>query len=314
MKRPWILAVVLLVGLAVYASVVFVDETEFVIVTQFGMPIRTLNKDGAEAGLHFKLPYQSALRIDRRLQIYNPRPSEFLSSEKKNVNLDVFVCWRVNDPEQFLKTVNDVAGGEARLHDLVWSRLAAEVSKSELDVLVAVAKQDGRGTGKEAAVKEETHPLDQLMSNVSGQCTAGVKDYGIEIVDLRIKRIGLPSQVRDSVFERMRKERARMARQYRSEGEAKAMTIRATADKDRTILLAAAYADAEKVRGEAEAQAIKIYGQAHQKDPAFYELLRTLEAYRKILDEKTTILLSGDSELLKFLTHGSMLEGQGVKK
>jgi membrane protease subunit HflC len=141
-----------------------------------------------------------------------------------------------------------------------------------------------------------------------------VKDYGIEIVDLRIKRIGLPSQVRDSVFERMRKERARMARQYRSEGEAKAMTIRATADKDRTILLAAAYADAEKVRGEAEAQAIKIYGQAHQKDPAFYELLRTLEAYKKILDEKTTILLSGDSELLKFLTHGSMLEGQGVKK
>jgi len=105
-----------------------------------------------------------------------------------------------------------------------------------------------------------------------------------------------------------------MARQYRSEGDAKAMTIRATADRDRTILLAAAYADAEKVRGEAEAQAIKIYGQAHQKDPAFYELLRTLEAYKKILDEKTTILLSGDSDLLKFLTRGSMLEKQAPKK
>jgi len=193
MKRPWILAVVLFLGLAVYASVVFVDETEFVIVTQFGMPIRTLNKDGAEAGLHFKLPYQSALRIDRRLQIYNPRPSEFLSSAKKNVNLDVFVCWRVSDPEKFLKTVNDVAGGEFRLHDLVWSRLAAEVSKSELDVLVSVAKHDGRGGGKnDAAAAEQTHPLDQLMSNVSARCADGAKDYGIEIVDLRVKRIGLP--------------------------------------------------------------------------------------------------------------------------
>jgi membrane protease subunit HflC len=313
MKRPWILAVVLLVGLAAWASVVFVDETECVIVTQFGMPIRTLNKDGDEAGLHFKLPYQSALRIDRRLQIYNPRPSEFLSSEKKNVNLDVFVCWRVSDPEKFLKTVNDVAGGEARLHDLVWSRLAAEVSKSELDVLVSVAKLSARG-GAAAAGKPEDRPLDQLMGNVAARCAEGVKDYGIEIVDLRIKRIGLPSQVRDSVFERMRKERARMARQYRSEGDAKAMTIRATADRDRTILLGAAYAEAEKVRGEAEAQAIKIYGQAHLKDPAFYELLRTLEAYKKILDEKTTILLSGDSELLKFLTRGSMLEGQATKK
>jgi membrane protease subunit HflC len=297
MKRPWILALVLLAGLALYSSIFFVDETEFAIITQFGMPLRTLTT----AGLQFKLPYQSALRIDRRLQIYNPRPSEFLSGEeKKNVNLDVFVCWRVSEPELFLKTVNDLPGAEARIHDLVWSRLAAEVSKSKLDVLVSTDPQ--------------VHHLDQLLSAVSSQCANAVKGYGIDVVDVRIKRIGLPSQVRDSVFERMRKERARMARQFRAEGEAKAMTIQATADKERTITLAKAYADAERLRGEAEAQAIKIYGKAHQTDPAFYELLRTLEAYKKILDDKTTILLSGDSELLKFLTRGSMLPPQAPKK
>jgi len=282
--------------LVVWASAVFVDETEFVIITQFGDPIRTLE----EAGLCWKLPYQSALRIDRRLQIYNPRPSEFLSGEKKNVNLDVFVCWRVEKPEQFLKTVTDVAGAEARIHDVVWSGLAAEVSRNSLDALVST--------------EADKHRLEELVGTVRARCAQSAGQYGIEVVDVRIKRIGIPAQVRDSVFQRMSKERARMARQYRAEGEAKALIIRATADKNRTVTLAKAYAEAEQTRGAAEAKAIGIYAQAHQKDPAFYELLRTLESYKKILDEKTSILLSGDSELLKFLTRGSMLNEAGPKK
>ena len=128
--------------------------------------------------------------------------------------------------------------------------------------------------------------------------------YGIELVDVKIKRIGLPEQVRDSVFERMRKERARIAQRYRSEGNEEAMKIRASADKEKTVVLAKAYAEAEIVRGKAEAAATRTYSEAHQKDPQFFELLRTLEAYKKIFDEKTTILLSGDSELLKYLSHG----------
>ena len=129
--------------------------------------------------------------------------------------------------------------------------------------------------------------------------------YGIVLVDVKIKRIGLPDQVRDSVFERMRKERARIAQRYRSEGNEEAMKIRAAADKEKTVILAEAYAEAEIVRGKAEAKATRTYSEAHQKDPQFFELLRTLEAYKKIFDEKTTILLSGDSELLKYLSHGS---------
>ena len=129
--------------------------------------------------------------------------------------------------------------------------------------------------------------------------------YGIVLVDVKIKRIGLPEQVRDSVFDRMRKERARIAQRYRSEGNEEAMKIRASADEEKTVILATAYAEAEIVRGKAEATATRTYGDAHQKDPKFFELLRTLEAYKKIFDEKTTILLSGDSDLLKYLSHGA---------
>jgi modulator of FtsH protease HflC len=298
MKWKWFLLLPLvLAGIATYRSVLFVDETEFVIVTQFGRPVATLR----QAGLALKLPYQSALRIDRRLQIYNPRPSEFLAAEKKNLNLDVFVCWRVKEPQHFLETVNDLPGAESRLHDMVWSELAAQVGRTPLDALVTI--------------EPNAHRLDELVSGVTKQCSErAARDYGIEIVDVQIKRIGLPSQVRDSVFERMRKERARMAEKYRSEGEAEALKIRAEADKDRTVTLAKAEADAERIRGRAEAEATRIYAAAHEKDPAFFKLSRTLETYKKILDDKTTVLLSGDSELLKYLMRGPGIETPQKKK
>jgi membrane protease subunit HflC len=288
---------VALVALALYRSVLFVDETEFVIITQFGRPLGAHR----DAGLHFKLPYQSAIRIDRRLQIYDPRPSEFLAKEKKNVDLDMFVCWRVAEPQQFLERVGSFAGAEARIHDIVWSELAAEVGRNPLEALVST--------------DPATHRLDKVVGDVTERCaTRAATEYAVEIVDVKLKRISLPRQVRDSVFGRMRAERARMARRYRAEGDEEALKIRAEADKERTIVLAAAYKEAEKLRGEAEAEAARIYAEAHQKDPSFYELLRTLEAYKKFLDEKTTILLSADSDLLKFLTRGSMLDEEPKKK
>ncbi len=286
MKYRWVGYALLITAIvAGIRSLIFVDESEHVIVTQFGRPIRTLR----EAGLHFKAPYQSTLRIDKRLQIYNPRPSEFLAAEKKNVDLEVFVCWRVDDPRRFLETVNDVLGAESRLHDIVWSELAAEVGRSPLEALVSVDPAN--------------HRLDELVHGVAERCAAAAKSaYGIEVVNVQLKRIGLPSQVRESVFQRMRAERARMARRYRAEGEEEALKLRAEADKEKTVVLAQAYAEAEKTRGAAEAEAARIYNQAHQKDPKFYELLRTLDAYKKFLDEKTTVLLSSDSDLLKYLT------------
>ncbi len=300
MRWKFVIFLLLAVGaVAAYRSLLFVDETEMVIVTQFGRPVATY----LEAGLQWKLPWQSAIRIDRRLQIYDPRPSEFLAAEKKNVDLDVFVCWRVEEPQRFLETVNDKAGAEARIHDIVWSQLAATVGTKPLEALVSAEGQ--------------THQLDEIQRTVAAACAAKAKAaYGLEIVDVRLKRIGLPAQVRESVFQRMRAERARIARQYRAEGDKEAQMIRASADKDRTIKLAEADAEAERIQGKAEAEATRTYTQAHQQDPEFYELVRTLEAYKKFLDEKTTVLLSADSDLLKFLTRGADAAGQpeGEKK
>jgi membrane protease subunit HflC len=287
MKKSLLLLLAAACVVIAWRCLLFVDETQYVIVTQFGRPVATLT----EAGLYFKPPYQSALAIDRRMQIYNPRPSEFLTSEKKNVDLDVYVLWSVEDPQRFIETVNDAAGAGSRIHDVVWSKLAAAVSRNSLESLVSV--------------DPKAHALAPLVEQVERECAAEVHaKYGIRIVDVRIKRIGLPDQVRDSVFERMRKERARIAQRYRSEGNEEATKIRAAADKERAVLLASANKNAEIIRGQAEAEATRTYSKAHQKDPQFFELTRTLEAYKKFLDEKTTILLSGDSELLKYISRG----------
>lgn len=284
MKRLLLLVAAAAAVVAAARCFVFVDEAEYAIVTLFGRPLRTVT----EAGLLWKAPYESVLRIDRRLQIYNPRPSEFLTREKKNLDLDVFVCWRVDEPRRFLETVADPTGAESRLHDLVWSELAADIGRHPLEAFVST----------NAAV----HQLDAIVAEVTTRCAGRARPaYGIAIVDVRLRRINLPAQVRDSVFQRMRAERGRIARQYRAEGEEEAIKIRAAADKERTVTLAAAYAEGERLRGAAEAEATRIYAGAHQSDPDFYELTRTLDAYRKFLDDKTTVLLSSDSDLLRHL-------------
>ncbi len=268
---------------------VFVDETQYVIVTQFGRPVRDLPR----AGLHWTAPWQSVLRLDRRLQVYDPRPSEFLTREKKNLDLDLFVVWRIAEPRRFLETVIDAAGAEARLHDLVWSEMAAEAGRNSMEAFVSTNTAE--------------HRLDRMVAAVAERCAARAREaYGIEIADVRVKRVNLPAQVRENVFQRMRSERARIARQYRAEGEEEAMRIRAEADRERTVLLAQAAAEAEELRGRAEAEATRIYAEAHRRDPVFYELTRSLEAARRFLDPQTTLLLASDSPLLRHLFEGGL--------
>ena len=286
MKRALIWMLVVLAAFALARCVVFADEAEWVMITQFGRPVRTL----AEAGLHFKAPYQSAVRIDRRLQIFHPRPSEVLSKEKRHLDLDVYVCWRVHEPRRFLETVTDRVGAEMRLQDMVRSELAAEVGRHPLEAFVST--------------NPAAHKVDEIMARLTSRCAEQARPAcGIEVADVRLKRIGLPAGARDGALERMRAERGRIARQYRAEGEEEALKIRAAAEKERTALLAKAHADAERLRGQAEAEATRVYSEAHRQDPAFYELTRTLEAYRKFLDDKTTILLSSDSDLFRHLLH-----------
>ena len=276
-------ASVILLYLALYT----VKETEFALITQFGRPVATITNPG----LHIKWPFQSATYFDRRLRIYNPRPSEFLTRDKKNIVIDNYVAWKIDDPNRFIQTVGDPLSAEMRLHDIVWSGLSAALGTHDLDSIVSPTFS-GVQTGE---------LLDRL-TELTDQ--AALRKYGINVVDVRIKRINLPEQNKQSVYARMRAERERIARQYRAEGEEQAVEIRADADRQREEVLSIAYREAEKIRGEGDAESTRIYGQAYSKNPRLYKLLRTLESYKKVLDDKTTAILSSDSELLQILTKG----------
>jgi modulator of FtsH protease HflC len=287
-KKNLRIAVLALVAWTVLWRTFFtVDETRFAIVTQFGRPVRTIG----QAGLQVKWPWQSLMSFEKRLMIYNPRPSEFLTRDKKNVVADNYVCWRIADPNRFLQAVNDPVGAEMRLHDTVWAATAAALGNTDLAALVSTRPEEVK--------------LAEVMKQVADQSRArALEQYGIEIVDVRMKRLNLPQQNRESVFARMRAERERIAKQYRAEGEAEAMKIRAEADREKTRILSESYKEAERIRGDGDARSTRIYAQAYSRDPRFYKLVRTLEAYRKVIDPNTTAILSSDSELLRLLTQG----------
>jgi modulator of FtsH protease HflC len=273
--------------LLVYLTFYTTRETEFALITQFGQPVRTV----VNAGLHVKWPFQSILRFDRRLRVYDPRPSEFLTHDKKNLIIENYVAWRIEDPDRFVKSVGDTASAEMRLHDIIWSGLSAALGTLDLESLVSASTE-----------KVQTASMLDMLTAAADR--KALEQYGIRVVDVRIKRLNLPEQNKQSVFARMRAERERIALQYRAEGEEQALVIRAGADREKEAILSAAYKDAETIRGEGDAEATRIYGEAYSKNPRFYKLVRTLESYKKVLDDKTTIILNSDSALLKVLTQG----------
>lgn len=282
-KVFWIVVLLMLS----YRSLFTVNEEEMVLVTQFGRPVAEYK----EAGLRVKWFFQGLTRIDKRLHLYNPRPSEYLTRDKKNLLVETYVIWQVQAPLQYLRTVGDRSGAEMRLHDIVWSSVSADLGRTELSELVATDAEQVR--------------LEPLMENLTRECDEISRQrYGIRIASVDVKRINLPTQNRESVYARMRAERDRIAKKYRAEGEEEARKIRAEADRQAEELLSAAYKETEIIRGEADAKATRIYGRAYSRDPEFYQMVRTLEAYQRILDDKTTAVLSADSELLKLLTEG----------
>jgi membrane protease subunit HflC len=293
MKRSvvaWL--VVIAIGLLLLNSILFeVKETEQCVVTQFGKPVRVIKN----AGLFAKLPdpIQSVRRFDKRLLLYDVKPSEFLTADKKNLILDIYMAWRVVDPKKFLASVRERKIAEILLADVSASEIGAAVGKIPLSALVST--------------EPEQVIVDSIMGVVTGNCREkALENYGIDVVHVQMKQLRLPEQNLESVFQRMRAERQRMAKKYRSEGEEEAIKIRAEADKQKRSILAQAYREAEVIRGEGEAEATKIYANAFSKDPRFYKLIRTLQAYEKFLDDKTTVVLSTESELLKLLKEGKV--------
>ena len=275
------IGILLLLVLAFLASQTFftVGEWEQALLLQLGKYKRVIR----EPGLNWKSPFlQQVIMLERRILASDAQPAEYLTIDKKRVVVDHVTRWRIGDPLQFYKTVRDETGAKARLDEIVFSEIRGELASREFAAIIA----------------EEREPA---MNAVTGRATLKAKEFGIDVIDVRVKRADLPREVQESVYSRMRAERERISKRYRSEGAEEAAKIRAGTDKEKTIILAKAYEESETRRGEGEAQATAIYASAYGQDPEFYSFIRSLEAYDKFLGKKSTILLQQESRLLKYL-------------
>lgn len=275
-----ILPIIALVG---FSSIFIVDETEQVVILQLGKPVKTVTKPG----LNFKLPFpiQEKITFDDRLLEYDSPPEEILSKDKKSLIVDNYVRWKIVDPLQFLKTVQAIPTAKSRMDDIVYSELRRELGTHDMVEII-------------------TENREEIMDVITRESNSATLDYGISVVDVRIRRVDLPAENEASIYARMEAERKRQANKFRSEGEEEAQKIRAATDRDKTIILADAYKEAERIRGEGDAKAVQVYARSYSSDPKFYEFVRTLDTYKKVVDDKTTLVLPSDSKLFKLLLDG----------
>ncbi len=256
-----------------------IGEWEQGMVVQFGNPKRIIQ----EPGLYFKLPVaQNLVRFEKRVLTTDAHESEYITLDKKRVLVDHVSRWRIEDPLQFYRSVRDRIRAMARLDDIISARLRQEIATHNFLDLIREKRED-------------------IMAIVTKDTRETAKTFGIEVTDVRIKRLDLPEEVQASVFARMRAERERIAKRYRAEGEEQAQQIRASADREREVILATAYESSEKLKGEGDAEATRVYADAFGKDAEFYAFTRRLQTYEKILANDTTLILNPDSELLSYL-------------
>lgn len=284
-----LVALALLVAL-VSASVFTVDEREYAIKLRFG----EILKDDFEPGMHFKMPFvHNVVKYDDRILTRNNPTEEFLTMEKKNLKVDFYVKWRITDPGQYYQAVGgDELIATNRLIEIIKDGIRAEFAKRTVQQVVTADRRE---------------IMDDMM--VSAGQTA--RELGIEVVDVRVKRLDLPDEVSDSVFNRMRQERARVAAQLRAEGAEMAERIRSEADRDRTIILAEAYKDSEQIRGAGDAEAADVYAKAHERDPEFYAFYRSLQAYRRSLGAEGDIFVLGpESDFFRYMKESTPAVGE----
>jgi len=276
---------IVLVALLVLGSfsLFTVKETDKAILFRLGEIVRT----DFSPGLHFKVPFVNNVRtFESRLMTLDVEPERYLTSEKKNVLVDAFVKWRIDDVARFYTAVRgDESQGAVRLSQVIKDSLRSEFSKRNIQEVISGERS-------------------QIMDLVTVSANKQAQEFGITVVDVRLKRIDLPADVSDSVYRRMEAERSRVAREWRSQGAESAERIRADADRRRTEILADAYRDSEKARGEGDAQASEIYAKAYNKNKEFYAFYRSLEAYRSTFkDSNDMVVVDPNSEFFKYFKH-----------
>jgi membrane protease subunit HflC len=279
-KGTMFIIIIIVILILANLSLFIVDETKQAIVLQFGKPIRAIK----EPGLNWKTPFiQNVIYFEDRLLVYDAAPTEIITKDKKTLIVDNYARWKIFDPLKFLQTVRDINGAQARLDDIIYSELRVDLGLFNMSEIVSEIRES----------------IMERVTKVSNDKSA---TYGIEIVDVRIKRIDLPPENEKYIFDRMKAERERIAKQYRAEGQEESAKIIAETEKEKTVILAEAYKTAQTLKGEGDAEAVKIYAESFNQDPEFYKFLRTLEAYNNSLKNNTTILLSPESEFLKYLS------------
>jgi len=281
--KQMLIGIVILAGALLANMCAFiVDQREQVLVLQFGNPKNVVEKPG----LHFKLPWQSLTRFENRLLVQDAPPNEVITMDKKSILVDAYTRWKIVDPLLVYQVARTEAGVAARMEDMVRGKIREVLGQHTLADIVS--------GGEDATLRIK------LMSSIRDKADASAKELGVRITDVRIKRADLPLENSEAVFQRMKAERNRIAKEYRSEGEEAAKEIRAEAEKTRKVLIADAYKNSQIIRGRADGDATKIYAKAHTKDPKFYAFLRSLEAYKASIGAGTSMVISPESEFFNF--------------
>jgi len=297
-----------------YASTFTVDESEQVIIVQFGAPV---GEPIADPGLHFRIPFiQEVRRFDKRLLSWDGDPNQIPTVEEQFISIDTTARWRIVDPLKFLQSVQNEAGAQSRLNDILDSVVRDKIASSPLVDIVRskdwkVSKEDLKrtmaGEGDEEILLQEVESgREELVNSILATAQLQMPQYGIELVDIRIKRLNYVESVQIQVYQRMIAERQRIAEQFRSEGEGRAAEILGETERLLAEIKSGAERDAEITRGLADAEATKIYNNAFGSNADFYTFYRTLDSYSKSLGKEVTLVIGADSEYFQFLRSGGV--------
>ncbi|HSS64291.1 MAG TPA: protease modulator HflC [Gammaproteobacteria bacterium] len=315
MNKGAVLTVVGLLAVGTYvstSSIYTVSEVEQVIITQFGKPV---GEPVTTAGLKFKVPFiQDVNPIDRRVLEWDGNPSDMPTKDKLYISVDLFARWRITDPLQYFLRLRDERSAQSRLDDILGSETRNAVAKHELIEIIRTTK--GRVPLRDTLLTEAERKQDigslvpiqkgrkLVEEEIYAAAAEKVRVFGIELLDIRFKRINYNESVRPKIYDRMISERRQIAERFLSEGNGEAARIRGNRVRDLNKIQSEAYRQVEEIRGVADAKATEIYARAYNQSPesvAFYEFTRTMQAYKAMISENTTIVLSTNSDLFKFL-------------
>jgi membrane protease subunit HflC len=304
--KPTVIGILLLLAVVTLsASVYTIDETEQVVITQFGEPVGQAH---ADPGLHMKIPFiQDVNRFEKRWLEWSGDPNQIPTRDKKYIWVDTYTRWRVKDPLLFFQRVRDERSAQSRLDDIVDGETRNVIANNDLIESVRTTDrklpeaEDNVEMGATEAFAAITMGRDKITRMVLEKSRSIVAEFGIELVDVQIKRVNYTAEVQQKVYERMISERKRIAERSRSEGQGKSAEIRGQKERELKGIQSEAYRKAQEVMGKADGDSTRIYAQAYSRDPELYQFLKTMETYRKVMALDSTLILSTDGEFFKYL-------------